>query len=66
MHALFTPLDMTDHETTFTSFAEVGHEVPFHNKNWLYRYLREPHPQLDSLAAIETLEEIPRYGTGMT
>ena len=66
MNALFTPLDMTDHETTFTGFNEVGDEIPMQNKEFLYRYAKEPHPQLDALASIETIENMPHYGTGAT
>ena len=66
MNALFVPLDMTDHETTFTSFNEVGEELSFHNKNWIYTYLKEAHPQIDALASIETIENMPHYGTGAT
>jgi len=66
MNALFVPLDMTDHETTFTHFNEMGITPQFHNKNFLYRYIREPHPQLDSMASIETIENMPHYGTGAT
>ena len=37
-----------------------------HNKNWIYRYAKEPHPQIDSLASIETMEKAEIYGTGAT
>ena len=57
---------MTDHETTFTGFNEVGDEIPMQNKEFLYRYAKEPHPQLDALASIETIENMPHYGTGAT
>ena len=66
MSALFTPLDMTDHETAFTSFDELGKEIPFEKKNFLYRYVKEPHPQLDALGSIEARENAPLYGTGPT
>ena len=57
---------MTDHETTFTGFNEVGYELPIQNKAWLYRYAKDPMPQLDAMASIEYIENAPHYGTGAT
>jgi len=66
MGALFTPLDMTDYETDFVGWNELPGAVPLDRPNWLARIAPEPHPQIDALAAIETIENIPRYGTRAT
>ena len=66
MAALFTPLDMTDHETNFIGWNEQAGLIPFDKPNWLMSIAPEPHPQIDAFVAIEELEEIPRYGTSMT
>lgn len=66
MGALFTPLDMTDYETDFVGWNELPGAVPLERPNWLTKIAPEPHPQIDTLAAIEEIENIPRYGTSMT
>ena len=63
MAALFTPLDMTDYETDFVGWNEVPGALPLDRPNWLTEIAPEPHPQLDALAAIEEIENIPRYAT---
>ena len=63
MNALFTPLDMTDYETDFVGWNETSGALPITRHNWLADFAPEPHPQVDALAAIEEIEEIPRYGT---
>lgn len=66
MGALFTPLDMTDYETDFVGWNELPGAVPLERPNWLTRIAPEPHPQIDALAAIEVIENAPRFGTGLT
>lgn len=66
MCALFTPLDMTDHEETFLGWNEIDGVAPVTKSNWLANILPEPHPQIDSLVAIEELEDKPRYPTSPT
>lgn len=66
MSALFTPLDMTDYETDFVGWNELPGAVPLERPNWLMKIAPEPHPQIDALAAIEEIENIPRYGTSPT
>ena len=66
MSALFTPLDMTDYETNFVSWNELPGMVPISKHNWLQSIAPEPQPQIDSYAAIEEIEDIPRYGTSPT
>jgi len=63
MSALFTPLDMTDYETDFIGWNELPGALPLQRPNWLAEISPEPHPQLDAFAAIEEIENIPRYGT---
>lgn len=64
--ALFTPLDMTDYETQFVSWNEIPGMLPLNRPNWLMAIAPEPHPQIDSLASIEQIENIPRYATSPT
>ena len=66
MSALFTPLDMTDYETDFVGWNELPGALPLNRPNWLTEINPEPHPQLDALAAIEEIEDIPRYATSQT
>ena len=66
MSALFTPVDMTDYETDFVGWNELPGVLPLNRPNWLTEIVPEPHPQLDALAAIEEIEEIPRYATSQT
>jgi len=61
--ALFTPLDMTDYETQFVSWNEIPGMLPLNRPNWLSAIAPEPHPQVDALAASESIENIPRYAT---
>ena len=63
MSALFTPLDMTDYETDFVGWNEAKGALPLNRPNWLTEIAPEPHPQLDAFAAIEEIENIPRYST---
>ena len=53
MSALFTPLDMTDYETDFVGWNELPGCLPLDRPNWLTSIAPEPHPQIDSFAAIE-------------
>lgn len=64
--ALFTPLDMTDHETEFVGWNEVPAMIPFKRSNWLARMMPESHPQVDALASIEEIEDKPRFTTSPT
>ena len=66
MSAPFTPLDMTDYETDFVGWNELPGALPLNRPNWLTEINPEPHPQLDALAAIEEIEDIPRYATSQT
>ena len=66
MSALFTPIDMTDHETDFVSWNELPGLLPLQRGNSLVSIMPEPHPQVDAYASIEELENIPRYGTSPT
>ena len=66
MSALFTPVDMTDYETDFIGWNELPGALPLERPNWLTAIAPEPHPQIDSLAAIEEIETIPRYATNQT
>ena len=63
MSALFTPVDMTDHETDFVGFNELPGSLPLERPNWLSAIVPEPHPQVDAFAAIEEIENPPRYAT---
>lgn len=64
--ALFTPLNMTDHETEFVGWNEVPSALPFKRSNWIAAMMPEPFPQIDSVAAIEEIEDKPRYTTSPT
>ena len=66
MSALFTPLDMTDHESEFLGWNELPGAPPLSKVNWLASVMPEPHPQIDSLVAIEEIEDKPRYPTSPT
>lgn len=35
MNAMFTPLDMTDHEDSFVGWHEVGGTLPINRQSWL-------------------------------
>lgn len=63
MCALFTPLDMTDHETEFIGWNELPGIAPIMKPNWLASVMPEPHPQIDALMSSEEIEDKPRYPT---
>jgi len=63
MNAMFTPLDMTDHEDEFVGWNELPSELPINRQSWLRPLQAEPHPQVDKLAAIEQMEKREIYGT---
>ena len=45
LNAMFTPLDMTDYEDDFASFAEFGEEnPPLYDVQRLLAYAEEPWP----------------------
>lgn len=66
MNAMFTPLDMTDHEDAFVGWNEVGGELPLNRISWLSPLQNEPHPQTNQLVGIEELEERPIRMTSQT
>lgn len=66
MNAMFTPLDMTDHEDSFVGWNEVGGELPLNRISWLSPLMPEPHPQSNQLVGIEELEERPIRMTSQT
>jgi hypothetical protein len=66
MTALFTPLDMTDHETDFVGWNEMPGALPLDRPNWLAAIAPEPMPVLDAYSEREEIEDIPRYGTSET
>lgn len=59
MNALFTPVDMTDHEQEFVGWNELHGALPINRQSWLTPLQEEPHPKSDKLAAIEQLEKRP-------
>ena len=59
MNALFTPVDMTDHEEEFVGWNELHGALPINRQSWLTPMQEEPHPRSDKLAGIETLEKRP-------
>jgi hypothetical protein len=63
MNAMFTPLDMTDHEDEFVGWNELPSELPINRQSWLHPLQDEPHPQVDKLAAIEQMEKRELIGT---
>ena len=44
MNALFTPLDMTDYESNFVGYNEVGGALPLNSHSHLKPYMDEPLP----------------------
>lgn len=66
MNAMFTPLDMTDHEDSFVGWNEVGGDLPLNRLSWLSPYQDEPHPQTNNLADIEDIDEKPIRLTSQT
>ena len=59
MNAMFTPLDMTDYEDDFVSFAEYPGELPLSNVQRLLAYAEEPWPQSDMTAGVSIPDEPP-------
>ena len=59
LNAMFTPLDMTDYEDDFISFAEAPGELPLHNVQRLLSYADEPWPQSDMTAGLVMPDEPP-------
>jgi hypothetical protein len=59
MNALFTPVDMTDHEQEFVGWNELHGVLPINRQSWLTPMQEEPYPRTDKLAGIETLEKRP-------
>lgn len=57
---------MTDHESEFVGWNETSSIPPFKRSNWLARLNPESHPQIDSLASIEEIEDKPRFTTSQT
>ena len=53
MNALFTPLDMTDYESTFVGFNEIAGSIPINNYTMLKPLTEEPWPANHALVAIE-------------
>jgi hypothetical protein len=66
MNALFTPVDMTDHEEDFVGWDELPGALPINNISWLSPLQDERMPQTDRLAAIETVEARPIRATSPT
>lgn len=66
MNAMFTPLDMTDHEESFVGWHEIGDDLPINRQSWLDDLQEESHPQIDALAGIETVEKRPLRYTSST
>lgn len=59
MNALFTPLDMTDYESSFVGFNEVPGSLPINNYSLLKPVTDEPWPANHALMAIEQAEKRP-------
>ena len=59
LNAMFTPLDMTDYEDDFVSFAESQGELPLQNVQRLLAYAEEPWPQSDMTAGVAIPDEPP-------
>jgi len=66
MAALFTPVDMTDYETTFTGWPELPGPLPVTQWNKLAYYSDEPMPQTDAYPEWEERENPERFGTSPT
>lgn len=65
-NALFTPLDMTDHEEGYVGWNELPHDVPITSQSWLTPVMDEPYPQTDCLVEQDVYEKRPVTGTGAT
>ena len=65
-NAMFTPLDMTDYEEDYVGWEQWPGFLPLQNTGKMQMIEREPFPQIDALAAIETPENPPVYGTSQT
>lgn len=65
-NALFTPLDMTDHEEGYVGWNELPHDVPITSQSWLAPVMDEPYPQTDCLVEQDVYEKRPVSGTGAT
>ena len=59
MNALFTPLDMTDYESSFVGFNEINGSLPINNYTMLKPMTEEPWPANHALVAIEQAEKRP-------
>jgi hypothetical protein len=66
MNALFTPVDMTDHEEVFVGWDELPGALPLSDTTRLLEIVPEPHPQSNALAAIEKPEGRTYHGTSPT
>lgn len=44
VNAMFTPLDMTDHEDSFVGWHEIGGDLPINRQSWLAPLQEEAHP----------------------
>ena len=62
MNALFTPLDMTNYESTFVGWNEIGGLLPINSLGYLKPLQDEPWAQKDALMAIEDPEKRPIKG----
>ena len=59
LNAQFTPLDMTDYEDDFASFAEYPGEAPLQDVQRLLSYAEEPWPQSDMTAGLAIPDDPP-------
>ena len=67
MNALFTPVDMTDHEETFVGWDEVPGVLPIQDATRLtMEVMDEPLPQSNALAGMSPVEGRKYYGTSPT
>jgi hypothetical protein len=64
--AMYTPLDMTDHEEAFVGWNELPGSLPISDITKLGELKGEEFPQTDRLAAVEEFESPPIWGTGPT
>lgn len=59
--ALFTPIDMTDHEDDFVGFDEIGTFLPISRTDELKFITDEPYPQSNMFPSSETIEDEPKW-----